>query len=209
MCLTRLRIFSRGWTKLVTRSNGESTFSFRDEMMRVVPHLRAFARGLCGRADFADDLVQETLLRAWQAREKFQPGTSMKSWTFVILRNAFLSEARRNRFHGDYDPDAAERLLSRPADQEHGIHMGDLKSAMMQLSVERREALLLVGAGGLSYEEAAQIAECAVGTMKSRVSRARRNLEELLESTSAADHSTPSFVSHEEILADMDKIVGR
>lgn len=177
--------------------------------MRVVPHLRAFARGLCGRADFADDLVQETLLRAWQARERFQPGTSMKSWTFVILRNAFLSEARRSRFHGDYDPDAAERLLSRPADQEDGIHMGDLKSAMMRLSLERREALLLVGAGGLSYEEAAEIAQCAVGTMKSRVSRARRNLEELLDATQArSGHQAPSFVSHEEILAEMDKLVG-
>lgn len=190
----------------MTRAETETTFDFRHELMRVVPHLRAFARGLCGRADFADDLVQETLLRAWQAREKFQPGTSMKSWTFVILRNAFLSEARRNRFHGDYDPDAAERLLSRPADQEDGIHVGDLKTAMMQLSVQRREALLLVGAGGLSYEEAADIAQCAVGTMKSRVSRARRNLEELLEGAEPREHR-PAAVSHEEILAEMDKIV--
>lgn len=192
----------------MTRADTETTFDFNHELMRVVPHLRAFARGLCGRADFADDLVQETLLRAWAARDKFQPGTSMKSWTFVILRNAFLSEARRNRFHGDYDPDAAERLLSRPADQEDGIHVGDLKSAMMQLSVQRREALLLVGAGGLSYEEAAEIAQCAVGTMKSRVSRARRNLEDLLEGAEPrTDHSPPKAVTHEEILAEMDKIV--
>jgi len=199
---------SRSWTEPVTRADTEAAFDFHNELMRVVPRLRAFARGLCGRADFADDLVQETLLRAWQAREKFQPGTSMKSWTFVILRNAFLSEARRNRFHGDYDPDAAERLLSRPADQEDGIHVGDLKSAMMQLSVQRREALLLVGAGGLSYEEAAEIAQCAVGTMKSRVSRARRNLEDLLEGREPrTDHSPPAAVSHEEILAEMDKIV--
>jgi RNA polymerase sigma factor (sigma-70 family) len=196
--------------KAPAQETGDISFDFNKEMMRVVPHLRAFARGLCGRADFADDLVQETLMRAWAAREKFQPGTSMKSWTFVILRNAFLSEARRNRFHGDYDPDAAERLLSRPAGQEDGIHMGDLKSAMMQLSVQRREALLLVGAGGLSYEEAADIAQCAVGTMKSRVSRARRNLEDLLESTTPhAGHAAPSFVSHEELLGDMEKIVSR
>ena len=183
-------------------------FDFKAEMLRVVPHLRAFARGLCGRADFADDLVQEALLRAWTARDKFQPGTSMKNWTFVILRNVYLSEVRRNRFHGDYDPDAAERQLSRPADQEGGIHMGDLKSAMMQLSLERREALLLVGAGGLSYEEAANIVQCAVGTMKSRVSRGRRHLEQLLENPEAPqEHHAPVFVSHEEILDEMDKVV--
>jgi RNA polymerase sigma-70 factor (ECF subfamily) len=183
-------------------------FDFKAEMMRVVPHLRAFARGLCGRADFADDLVQEALLRAWTAREKFQPGTSMKNWTFVILRNVYLSEVRRNRFHGEYDPDAAERLLSRPADQEGGIHMGDLKSAMMQLPLERREALLLVGAGGLSYEEAAKIVQCAIGTMKSRVSRGRRHLEALMEGTEPRQgHSAPSFVSHEEMLEEIDKVV--
>lgn len=195
--------------KPVTRINPGEAFDFRRELMGVVPHLRAFARGLCGRADFADDLVQETLLRAWGARAKFQPGTSMKSWTFVILRNAFLSEARRNRFHGEYDPDAAERLLSHPPDQEHGLHVGDLKAAMMQLSVQRREALLLVGAGGLSYEEAAEIAQCAVGTMKSRVSRARRHLEQLLEAAGPrVGGSRPSFVSHEEMLEEMDRITG-
>jgi RNA polymerase sigma-70 factor (ECF subfamily) len=187
-----------------TPANG---FDFRQELTRIIPHLRAFARGLCGRADFADDLVQEAVLRAWTAREKFQPGTSMKNWTFVILRNVYLSEVRRNRFHGEYDPDAAEKMLSRPADQEGGLHMGDLKSAMMQLPLERREALLLVGAGGLSYEEAANIAQCAVGTMKSRVSRARRHLEALLEGTEprTREHS-PSFVSHEEMLEEIDKI---
>lgn len=208
------RTFSASWIKPVIQNSIDTSsaephpgFDFRAEMMRVVPHLRAFARGLCGRADFADDLVQEALLRAWTARDKFQPGTSMKNWTFVILRNVYLSEVRRNRFHGEYDPDAAERLLSRPGDQEGGIHMGDLKSAMMRLPVERREALLLVGAGGLSYEEAANIVQCAVGTMKSRVSRGRRHLEAILEGSEGRTHDKPSFVSHEEMLEDMDKVV--
>ncbi|MBO9582422.1 MAG: sigma-70 family RNA polymerase sigma factor [Sphingobium sp.] len=212
---TRSRTFSRSWIRPVIQNNvrpreadPHPDFDFRAELTRVTPHLRAFARGLCGRADFADDLVQEALLRAWTAREKFQPGTSMKNWTFVILRNVYLSEVRRNRFHGEYDPDAAERLLSRPGDQEGGIHMGDLKSAMMRLPLERREALLLVGAGGLSYEEAANIVQCAVGTMKSRVSRGRRHLEAILEGTEGRkEGSTPTFVSHEEILEDMDKVV--
>lgn len=182
-------------------------FDFRAELTGVLPHLRAFARGLCGRPDYADDLVQETMLKAWAARDSFQPGTSIRSWTFVILRNVYLSEARRNRFRGDYDPDMAEKLLSQPAGQEDGLHMGDLRSAMMQLSPERREALLLVGAGGFSYEEAADIAECAVGTMKSRVARARRSLEDMLGAEGdKAMRGKSRAVSHTEMLADLDKV---
>lgn len=193
---------------IVAANNGGEPFDFRRELTRVAPHLRAFARGLCGRPDYADDLVQETLLKAWAARDSFQPGTSMRSWTFVILRNVYLSEARRNRFRGDYDPDAAERLLSQPASQEDGLHMGDLRNAMMRLSPERREALLLVGAGGFSYEEAADIAKCAVGTMKSRVARARRSLEEMLGAHGQATARLPvQSVAHTDILAELDKVV--
>ncbi len=185
-------------------------FDFRAELVRVMPHLRAFARGLCGRVDYADDLVQEAMLKAWAAQANFQPGTNMKSWTFVILRNAYLSEARRNRFRGDYDPDAAERLLSRPAEQEDGLQLGDLKAAMMLLSPERREALLLVGAGGFSYEEAASIADCAIGTMKSRVARARRNLEEMMDGETGRKLSAkPQAVTHDEMLEDLAKVAGR
>ncbi len=192
----------------MTAAEGREPFDFRVELTRVVPHLRAFARGLCGRPDYADDLVQETMLKAWAARNSFQPGTSIRSWTFVILRNVYLSEARRNRFRGDYDPDVAEKLLSQPAGQEDGIHMGDLKSAMMRLSPERREALLLVGAGGFSYEEAAAISKCAVGTMKSRVARARRSMEDMLSDQSQTSiKSAVQSVSHMEILADLEKVV--
>jgi RNA polymerase sigma-70 factor (ECF subfamily) len=191
----------------VTAADGPTGFDFRAELTAVLPHLRAFARGLCGRPDYADDLVQEAMLKAWAARASFQPGTSMRSWTFVILRNVFLSEARRNRFRGDYDPDMAERLLSRPASQEDGIHLGDLRAAMMRLSPERREALLLVGAGGFSYEEAAAIAQCAVGTMKSRVARARRSIEEMLGGDGQSGfRSRKQSVSHLEMLVDLDKV---
>jgi RNA polymerase sigma-70 factor (ECF subfamily) len=191
----------------VTAAKPPEGFDFRVEMTRVLPHLRAFARGLCGRPDYADDLVQEAMLKAWAARESFQPGTSMRSWTFVILRNVYLSEARRNRFRGEYDPDAAEKLLSQPAGQEDGLHMGDLRSAMMRLSPERREALLLVGAGGFSYEEAADIAQCAVGTMKSRVARARRSLEDMLgDDSQSGFKSKTQSVSHTEILAELDRV---
>ena len=147
---------------------------FKRELTEVVPHLRAFARGLCGRADMADDLVQETLLKAWAAQERFQPGTSMRAWTFVILRNAYLTDMRRNRFRGEYDETVAERVLTAPAGQEEPIHLSDMHRALLTLPPERREALLLVGAGGFSYEEAATICGCAVGTIKVRKKENRK-----------------------------------
>jgi len=154
---------------------------FKQELTRVVPHLRAFARGLCGRADAADDLVQETLLRAWAARDRFEGGSSMRAWTFTILRNVYLTEMRRNRFRGEYDEAQAERILVAPAEQEGPMHLADVSRALMALPAERREALLLVGAGGFSYEEAAEVCGCALGTIKSRVARGRAQLSAMIE----------------------------
>jgi RNA polymerase sigma-70 factor (ECF subfamily) len=154
---------------------------FKRGLLATLPHLRAFARGLCGRPDFADDLVQETAIKAWTARARFIPGTNMRAWTFAILRNHYLSELRRNRHQADYDPDAAERLLIMEPDQEGPLHLSDMERALAKLSPERREALLLVGAGGFTYEEAARISDCAIGTMKSRVARARDQLAHLLD----------------------------
>ncbi len=155
---------------------------FRDNLIAVLPHLRAFARGLCGRPDLADDLVQEAAARAWAHRDRFTPGTNMRAWTFTILRNHYLSELRRDRRQVAYDPDLAERQLVTGPNQEGPIHLADMQTALRRLSPERREAVLLVGAGGFSYEEAAAISGCATGTMKSRVSRARAELARLLDS---------------------------
>ncbi|MDR2856546.1 MAG: sigma-70 family RNA polymerase sigma factor [Novosphingobium sp.] len=155
--------------------------AFRRDLLAVLPHLRAFARGLCGRPDFADDLVQETAIKAWSARDRFMPGSNMRAWTFAILRNHYLSELRRNRHQAEYDPDSAERLLVMDADQEAPLHLSDMELALRKLSPERREALMLIGAGGFTYEEAAKICGCAVGTMKSRVARARDQLAHLLD----------------------------
>ncbi len=154
---------------------------FKRELTGVIPHLRAFARGLCGASDVADDLVQETMLRAWGARDRFQLGSSIRAWTFVILRNVFLSEMRRGRFRGVYDEAVAERILVAPPGQEGPLHLADLHRALMALPTERREALLLVGAGGFSYEEAAEICGCAIGTIKSRVARARAALTAMMD----------------------------
>ena len=154
--------------------------AFKRELTDVVPHLRAFARGLCGRPDMADDLVQETLLKAWAARKRFQAGTNMRAWTFIILRNLFLSQMRRARFKGEWDELTASKLLAAPASQDRHIELGDMQRALLHLPQPQREALILVGAGGFAYEEAAEICGCAVGTIKSRVARGRVALEALL-----------------------------
>ncbi len=153
---------------------------FRVELARVIPHLRAFGRSLSGNRDLADDLVQETLLKAWAARKRFQAGTNMRAWTFIILRNLFLSQMRRARFKGEWDDLTASKILAAPASQERHVDLGDLQRALLHLPQPQREALILVGAGGFAYEEAAEICGCAVGTIKSRVARGRVALEQLM-----------------------------
>ena len=181
---------------------------FKRELTEVIPHLRAFARGLCGRPDMADDLVQEALLKAWAAQERFEPGTSMRAWTFVILRNAYLTDMRRNRFRGEYDEGVAERILVAPAGQEEPLHLSDMHRALLTLPPERREALLLVGAGGFSYEEAAQICDCAVGTIKSRVGRARATLNAMLAESNIPDRSSDDPIAHSAILEELESVAG-
>ncbi|MDF2638056.1 MAG: polymerase subunit sigma-70 [Novosphingobium lindaniclasticum] len=154
--------------------------AFRRELLTVLPHLRAFARGLSGRPDFADDLVQEAAIKAWTARDRYTAGTNMRAWTFAILRNHYLSELRKSKRQTDLDEGAVERMLVMEADQEGPLHLGDMETALQKLAPERREAVLLVGASGFSYEEAAEIAGCPIGTMKSRVARARTDLARML-----------------------------
>ena len=159
---------------------------FKDQLAAVIPHLRAFGRSLSGSRDLADDLVQETLLKAWAARKRFQAGTNMRAWTFIILRNLFLSQMRRARFKGEWDDITAAKILAAPASQDRHIELGDMQRALMHLPQPQREALILVGAGGFAYEEAAEICGCAVGTIKSRVARGRVALEELAVERQAA-----------------------
>lgn len=170
------------------RENGaqDPDSQFRADLVSVLPHLRAFARGLCGRQDFADDLVQDTAVKAWAARERFTPGTSLRAWTFTILRNHFLNERRKYSREVEYDPEFAERTLVEQPAQEGGVHMSDLAGALLRLPEERREAVLLVGAGGFTYEEAAAICGVAVGTMKSRVARGRAALNRLIDGDNPA-----------------------
>ncbi len=153
---------------------------FKKQLALVIPHLRAFGRSLSGNRDLADDLVQETLLKAWAARKRFQAGTNMRAWTFIILRNLFLSQMRRARFKGEWDDLVADRVLAAPASQDKHVELADMQRALMHLPQPQREALILVGAGGFAYEEAADICGVAVGTIKSRVARGRVALEALM-----------------------------
>jgi RNA polymerase sigma-70 factor (ECF subfamily) len=156
-------------------------------MLGVVPSLRAFAMSLCGNVDRADDLVQETLLRAIANIDSFEPGTNMSAWLFTILRNLFRSEYRKRRREvEDGGGRYADSLKSHP-EQPGRVEFEELRAALARLPPDQREALLLVGASGFSYEEAAMICDCAVGTIKSRVNRARTRLAEQLSIDSADD----------------------
>jgi RNA polymerase sigma-70 factor (ECF subfamily) len=154
---------------------------FKTDLLALVPFLRAFARSLTGNPEAADDLAQETLVKAWQSRASFIPGTNLKAWLFTILRNRFYSERRRDWRQMPWDQDAAERIPGGGEDQVFSAQLSDTVRALRCLSDEQREALILVGPDGFSYEDAAAICNCAVGTVKSRVSRARKALMEILD----------------------------
>ncbi len=161
--------------------------SFKDDLVAEIPGLRAFAVSLCGSVTVADDLVQEALLRAWANSDKFQLGTSLRAWLFTILRNIYYSNYRkRSREVQDSDGVYARRLTV-PGDQESHLDLEDFRKAMTKLPAEQREVLTLIGASGLSYEEAAAICGVEIGTIKSRLSRARSRLVELLGLDETAD----------------------
>ncbi len=178
---------------------------FKEQLAAVIPHLRAFGRSLSGSRDLADDLVQETLLKAWAARKRFQAGTNMRAWTFIILRNLFLSQMRRARFKGEWDDLTASKILAAPASQDRHVELADMQRALMHLPQPQREALILVGAGGFAYEEAAEICGCAVGTIKSRVA-----LEGLLSSgklPSRRQHKQdPNKTALQTIMGEVDEL---
>jgi RNA polymerase sigma-70 factor, ECF subfamily len=160
---------------------------FKQDMIAVVPKLRAFAISLTGKSHQADDLLQETLMKAWAHRDSFQPGTNIKAWLYTILRNEFYTAIRkRKREVEDVDGKHAERVGVLPA-QDSYLDLVDMQKALQLLPPDQREALLLVAASDMSYEEAAVVCNVAVGTIKSRVNRARERLTHILQSNSAAD----------------------
>jgi RNA polymerase sigma-70 factor (ECF subfamily) len=186
--------------------SGTDDEGFKRELVQLIPHLRAFARTLAGDPTAADDLAQDAMMKAWDARASYQMGTNMKAWTFMILRNQFYSEKRRSWRSTQLDQEAAERTLIAIDDPESPVHLDEMRLAIKKLPAEQREALILVGAGGFAYEEAADICGCAVGTVKSRVSRARRALHEIMESGNYDRDGRPAGDAMRSILSDAERL---
>ncbi len=195
-----------GAPALNARSDAGMEAQFKKELVNLIPHLRAFARTLAGNPTAADDLAQDAMMKAWDARASYQMGTNMKAWTFMILRNQFYSEKRRSWRSTQLDQEAAERTLIAIDDPESPVHLDEMRLAIKKLPAEQREALILVGAGGFAYEEAADICGCAVGTVKSRVSRARRALHEIMESGNYDRDGRPAGDAMRSILSDAERL---
>ena len=160
---------------------------FHDQLVAIIPSLRAFARGLCGNRDLADDMAQDAMTRAWAARQSYTPGSNFRAWMFMILRNHFYTTLRKNSRMVSWDPEIAERVLVVAPAQQDGLNVQDVQAALLKLPPEQREVLLLIGANGVSYEEAAEIMGCAIGTIKSRLARGRVALAALIEGPSIGD----------------------
>ena len=176
----------------------------RDELIGHLPAMRAFALNLTRNSATADDLVQDAVVKAWGNFDKFKPGTNLRAWLFTILRNTYYSLYRKRRREVE-DPDGkmAGQLSEKPAHDGH-MQMSDFRKALGELKDEQREALLLVGASGFSYEEAAEMCGVAVGTIKSRTNRARARIAELMglrddESLEMTDDATMSVISSSKV----------
>src|SRR6202012_4799018 len=180
--------------------------AFKAELVALIPHLRAFARTLAGDPTADDDLAQDAMMKAWDARASFQMGTNMKAWTFMILRNQFYSEKRRSWRQTQLDQEAAERTLVAVDDPEAPVALDELRLGLGMLPAGTGGAPILVGAGGFAYEEAADICGCAVGTVKSRVSRARRALQGILEAGAYQRDGASASDAMRTILADAERL---
>ena len=189
-----------------TGADALSEETFKADLVALIPHMRAFARTMTGNPAQADDLAQEALAKAWQCRDSFTMGTNMKAWAFMILRNQFYSDMRRAWRSVQLDQEAAERTLLASDDPSAPLELNELRMAMASLPVDQREALILVGAGGMSYEEAAEICDCAVGTVKSRVSRARDALRRIIETGDYARDDARASTSMGAVLAELARL---
>jgi RNA polymerase sigma-70 factor, ECF subfamily len=168
------------------RSEPSEDQVFKDQLVAIIPSLRAFARALCGNREMADDMAQDAMVRAWAARHSYTPDTNFRAWMFKILRNNYYTAFRKNSRMTSWDPEVAERLLVVGPSQEMTIHVADVAAALGKLPAEQREVLMMVAAGGLSYEDAADTIGCAVGTVKSRVARGRAALARLIDGPAEA-----------------------
>nr|WP_070960275.1 sigma-70 family RNA polymerase sigma factor [Hyphomonas sp. Mor2] len=185
---------------------------FTDELEGILPEIRAYARMLCSNRDMADDIVQNACLKAWKARKSFDPKRGkFRAWMFTITRNEFLQLVRKQRPMDVYDPAEFEYRLVQECQLDSRSACSDAIQALFKLTPEQRDVFILVLAAGYSYEEAASICQCSVGTIKSRISRARAKLTELLDTSDAGDAESreQSIVFHglEDIFSRVDTLL--
>jgi RNA polymerase sigma-70 factor, ECF subfamily len=169
----------------------DSDVQFKSDLIALIPYLRAFSCALCGRRDLAEDIAQEALAKAWKSRRSYQAGTNLKAWLFTILRNENLSYQRRAWRQVAWDPKAGDTIPAAPGQQRWAAELSDVRRALFRVPIEQREALMLVAAAGFSYEEAATIANAPIGTLKSRVARARAKLVDIMNRTEAMPKRVP------------------
>jgi len=174
-----------------TRRDADGDAQFKASLIPLIPHLRAFSFALCRRRDLAEDMAQDALIKAWGARSSYQLGTNLKAWLFTILRNEVLSHHRRAWRQTPWDAEAAEKIAGPLEEQGWASELSDVGRALFRLPMQHREALILVAVGGFSYAEAAIVGKAAVGTMKSRVARARAMLAVMLEENEALPQRRP------------------
>jgi RNA polymerase sigma-70 factor, ECF subfamily len=155
--------------------------AFERELVALIPQLRAFSRALCRKRTTADDIAQDALAKAWRSRDSFEPGTNMKAWLFTILRNTFYSGTRRSWREIAWDAELGEQIAGPANAQEWAVDLSDATRALFSLPCSQREALILVAAGGFTYEAAAKICDAPSGTVKSRVARARASMSSMLD----------------------------
>jgi RNA polymerase sigma-70 factor (ECF subfamily) len=181
---------------------------FERDLVALIPHLRAFSRMLCGRRAIAEDMAQEALAKAWRARDSFEPGTNLKAWLFTILRNEFYSHARRAWRETHWDSDLGECIAGPASEQEWTMELSDTARALSGLPDGQRKALILIAAGGFSYEDAAQISGIPAGTVKSRVARARAALLKILDGIEPLPHCPAGLAAGaaQDILAQLNAI---
>jgi len=190
----RRRVGSAEWSSRMVKPSS-ARIGFDGELIGLIPQLRAFACALSGGAHTGDDLAQETLARALAARSRFEAGTNMKAWTFTILRNLFYSDKRRSWRSCELDPGVAESTLVAADNPTSALELDELRRALTMLPVDQREALILVGAAGLSYEEVSVITGTPLGTVKSRVSRARNHLALIYAEGDIAQDNFPAHTA--------------
>src|SRR5579871_4840548 len=171
-------------------SQAESDRQFEAELLAAIPHVRAFCAHLCGR-NLGEDMAQEVLTKAWKARSLYRSRNQMKAWLFAIVRNEYKSHQRRAWRQVTWDQNAAERIAAPPLQQQWASELADVRRALSSLPENQREALLLIGAADLSYEDAANVSAAAVGTMKSRVARARARLLKILDESGTGPGKLP------------------